>query len=272
MERIEATELKWNRMWYGESLIRVLSRKLRGSLWKEKGSGSKALSPLLFTSPLTFKPFLDAIARQREIPDLLSQISTFGCPLPNLDLQQPLQPIGWLQPPTNLRCEHTRTIADSRNPESPADHLLFSFCEHRRVEASPAIPAPPRHPLRTISSSDSFRSLLFIFESSSRCKEGVQRSSEDRFKLRRLVREKQLPIPICSAFCLLPAISQVIRFDSAVSATQQGLFCFKGLLDRSYLIHLNSFESKSGQMEDAGTNGRSPGQMEVSGTNGQIKS
>ncbi|KAL4557534.1 hypothetical protein LXL04_035715 [Taraxacum kok-saghyz] len=46
----------------------------------------------------------------------------------------------------------------------------------------------------------------------------------------------------------------------------------KGLLGRSNLIHLNSFESKSGQMEEAGTNGRSPGQMEVPGTNGQIKS
>ncbi|KAL4591742.1 hypothetical protein LXL04_004713 [Taraxacum kok-saghyz] len=32
----------------------------------------------------------------------------------------------------------------------------------------------------------------------------------------------------------------------------------KVLLGRSNLIHLNSFESKSGQMEEAGTNGRSP--------------
>ncbi|KAL4578864.1 hypothetical protein LXL04_014995 [Taraxacum kok-saghyz] len=32
----------------------------------------------------------------------------------------------------------------------------------------------------------------------------------------------------------------------------------KGLLGRSNLIHSNSFESKSGQMEEAGTNGRSP--------------
>ncbi|KAL4554631.1 hypothetical protein LXL04_037229 [Taraxacum kok-saghyz] len=118
-----------------------LSRKLRGSLWKEKGSGSKALSPLLFTSPLTFKPFPDAIARQREIPDLLSQISTFGCPLPNLDLQQPLQPIGWLQPPTNLRCEHRRTIADSRNPEIPNPLRTISSSRSASTDEW-------RHPLR----------------------------------------------------------------------------------------------------------------------------
>ncbi|KAL4571321.1 hypothetical protein LXL04_018079 [Taraxacum kok-saghyz] len=106
-------------------------------MWKERIQS--------FTFPLTFKPigcllpshFPDAIARQREIPDVIARQRE-----PSL---QPQQPIGWLQPQTNHRCNRSRrTIFFSIHEipitghEASSAPILISSDFHHRREASSA--------------------------------------------------------------------------------------------------------------------------------------